>query len=270
LIVNNDLDPNPTQLRSNATYNEEVFQQYLATKTGPYAMSQGNCAAFLPYKTVVDNSTFLASIAKIRGQNASIYLPSTYDHTLVAGYRKILDTLADQYESSNSAVFEFPVSGGLAAISFQKPLSRGTVYINAANPLGDPVIDYRTLSNPMDLESVISMLKYVRKVYRTPSVQTLGPVELVPGANVTTDAEITDALITSVLIPSFAHPAGTCSLMPRELGGVVDPNLNVYGTKKLRVIDASIIPLLPATHIQQTVYAIAEKAADLILGDQWL
>lgn len=55
------------------------------------------------------------------------------------------------------------------------------------------------------------------------------------------------------------HGSGATSMMPRELGGVVDPDLRVYGTKNLRIVDAGIIPMLPASHLQAPVYAIAEK-----------
>lgn len=60
------------------------------------------------------------------------------------------------------------------------------------------------------------------------------------------------------------HFTGSCSMMPRELGGVVDPLLRVYGTAKLRVCDASIIPLIPRANPQATVYAFAERGAKLI------
>ncbi|KLU87079.1 hypothetical protein MAPG_06084 [Magnaporthiopsis poae ATCC 64411] len=56
-------------------------------------------------------------------------------------------------------------------------------------------------------------------------------------------------------------------MLPRELGGVVDQQLKVYGVKKLRIVDGSIMPTLPGANTCQTVYAVAEKAADLIKAD---
>jgi choline dehydrogenase-like flavoprotein len=53
-------------------------------------------------------------------------------------------------------------------------------------------------------------------------------------------------------------------MMPELLGGCVGSDLTVHGTRQLSVVDASIIPLIPATHLQATMYAVAEKAADII------
>ena len=55
-------------------------------------------------------------------------------------------------------------------------------------------------------------------------------------------------------------------MLPREDGGVVDSKLKVYGTTNLRIVDASIFPLEPRGNIQATVFAVAEKAADIIRG----
>jgi choline dehydrogenase-like flavoprotein len=63
---------------------------------------------------------------------------------------------------------------------------------------------------------------------------------------------------------SMGDVSGTCAMMPREDGGVVDASLKVYGTANLRIVDASIFPLLPRGSIEATVYAVAEKAADII------
>jgi choline dehydrogenase len=62
------------------------------------------------------------------------------------------------------------------------------------------------------------------------------------------------------------HPIGTCAMLPKEKGGAVDDQLRLYGTSNIRVADASIFPLHVQGNIVSLVYALAEKAADLIKG----
>ena len=94
----------------------------------------------------------------------------------------------------------------------------------------------------------------------TNAMMELGPVELAPGANLTTDEELKGALRRQMQ-PTYSHLCSTCSMMRRDYGGVVGPNLLVYGVKGLSVVDASIMPLIPATHTSATVYAVAEKVS---------
>jgi choline dehydrogenase len=63
------------------------------------------------------------------------------------------------------------------------------------------------------------------------------------------------------------HVVGTCAMLPVELGGVVDSSLKVHGTKNVRVVDASIIPVQLTGHTSAPVYALAEKAAVIIKAD---
>lgn len=56
-------------------------------------------------------------------------------------------------------------------------------------------------------------------------------------------------------------------MLPREHGGVVSPELKVYGTKNVRVVDASILPFQLCGHLTSTLYAIAEKASDMIKNE---
>lgn len=57
-------------------------------------------------------------------------------------------------------------------------------------------------------------------------------------------------------------------MMSRELGGVVDPTLKVYGTKNVRVVDASVIPFQVSGHLTATLYAVAERTSEII-RDSW-
>lgn len=145
-----------------------------------------------------------------------------------------------------------------------KPFSRGSININTTSPLSEPIVDFGVFTQPIDSTIAVEMFKYGREYYKAKALAPLSPVELAPGPSVQTDAEILAYLKASGLYATEAHPCGTASMMPLKYGGVVGPDLLVYGTRKLSVVDASIMPLIPATHLSSTVYAIAEKAADLI------
>lgn len=140
----------------------------------------------------------------------------------------------------------------------QKPLSRGTIHINASNPTGAPIIDFRVFSNSLDIELAVEFIKFTRNWVKAPTLAKLGPVETGPGPNVT-DAAALETWVHATSGPTSFHVCGTAAMMPRKLGGVVDSNLRVYGVKGLSVVDASIFPLVPSTHLSATVYAVAEK-----------
>ncbi|KAL8904482.1 MAG: hypothetical protein Q9207_003246 [Kuettlingeria erythrocarpa] len=126
------------------------------------------------------------------------------------------------------------------------PLSRGTVTISSSNPADAAVIDPNYLSHPTDMQDL-----------------TIGK-ETLPGENVTTDAEILDYIKQSLGIAP--HAVGTCRMGKKgDECSVADSIGRVYGAPRLRVVDASVFPLLPPGHIQATVYAVAEKIADAIL-----
>ncbi|KAK4610621.1 Patulin synthase [Fulvia fulva] len=154
------------------------------------------------------------------------------------------------------------------AVALVAPMSRGTIGISSANMADPPIINPNWLSHPADREVMLAGYKRVRDMWQT---QALSEVrigqEAFPGPNVTSDAEIMD-LIRRSIAPVF-HPTGTCSMGRRnDRDAVVDTQARVFGVQGLRVVDASVLPILPPGHPVATIYALAEKIASDILAGQ--
>ncbi|KAK0489555.1 hypothetical protein EDD18DRAFT_1189845 [Armillaria luteobubalina] len=142
--------------------------------------------------------------------------------------------------------------------------SRGSIHVKSDDPMVDPIFDPRYLEHDIDLQGLVDMVKYTRKLCDTAPYKNFLAAEVVPGPEVQTDQEITAWLKKA--ISTVFHVAGSLSMLPREKGGVVDPELKVYGTTNIRVADLSVVPLHFSAHPQATVYIIGEMAADIILG----
>jgi choline dehydrogenase-like flavoprotein len=148
--------------------------------------------------------------------------------------------------------------------SLMHPMSRGSVHINAAAPSGKPIIDLNFFENEYDIKAMIEGSKFARRVANQEPLRSVWEAETEPGPDVQTDAQFRD--FAKKTVNSFYHPIGTCAMLPKSDGGVVDKNLLVYGTANLRVVDASIIPIQMSGHIQTAVYGIAEMAAQKIIA----
>ncbi|CCF36186.1 choline dehydrogenase [Colletotrichum higginsianum] len=167
------------------------------------------------------------------------------------------------YPTSGSAGYGKDYFTLIAAV--MHPLSRGNVHINPANPLGPPLIDPKYLSHEYDLHAAIQAIKKCRQVALTEPLRSTWVSEYEPGLNTTSDAQWREFALKTTL--SIYHPVGTCAMLPKADDGVVDPSLKVYGTTNLRVVDASIMPVLISAHIQTAVYGIAERAAEIIIQE---
>ncbi|KAJ5745833.1 CAZyme family AA3 [Penicillium odoratum] len=145
------------------------------------------------------------------------------------------------------------------------PLSRGSVHIQSSDPKAAPMIDHGTLRNSVDLELHARHSMWMDKIAEA---EPLASLLKKGGERLHTPEPLTDVEkakeLCKELVLSMYHVSGTCVMMPREDGGVVDSHLKVYGSANIRVVDASIFPLEPRGNIQATVFAVAEKAADII------
>ncbi|KAL4780328.1 hypothetical protein BJX76DRAFT_360935 [Aspergillus varians] len=147
------------------------------------------------------------------------------------------------------------------------PFSRGSVHIASSDPAATPILDPRYLSHPLDLDIMTRNLLEVQKLHRVSPLSTyLKPNgrRNHPDAYIASIDAVKRCLVDTAT--TAFHYRGTVAMLPREKGGVVDERLVVYGTRNLRVCDASVFPLIPAANIQATVYAVAERAADIIRG----
>lgn len=203
-------------------------------------------------------------IAKAQAQNAAKLLPSTYTPANVQGFVAQRNLLLKTFGKRNNGVVEITFSGGTtSSLSNEKPLSRGTVRLNTTDHYAEPIVDFNTLINPTDTDIMVESIKFARKWFATDAMKQLSPSETSPGANITSDADLAAYVVRS-MGSTTAHSSGSAAMAPRHLAGVVSPELLVYGVTGLSVGDISLIPMIPSTHTCATVYAVAEKAADLI------
>lgn len=204
-------------------------------------------------------SSYQSIITLGKSESSSTVHPNDTDPSILAGYQAQRALILDLYAANSTSTLEYGFSDGtVVPLTLVKPLSRGTIQINTTDPLEPPQTDWNALSDPVDLEILIAGVRKLRALMSTEAITELGPQELAPGANLTSDDQLRAAL-RQQMQPTYSHLASTCSMMKREHGGVVGPDLQVYGLQGLSVVDASIIPLIPATHTSATVYAVAEK-----------
>ncbi|KAK4238678.1 GMC oxidoreductase [Achaetomium macrosporum] len=270
--------PLPSEMTSNATFKSDAIAAFNATPAGgPYTLAGGNSAIYVSLPHMTPNYTTIVS--KIRqmatSNSAASYLPPDLqsESSIIAGYHAQLLALANLLSNRAApsletpwATSEFPA--GTAAWSFLlHPLSRGTVRLNLTDPLAPPVLDYRAGSNPVDFDMHLAQVRYLRRLLETPTMQQHGATETGPGADVAGDDEALVEYVKQQIVLSFMHPCCTAAMLPRNRGGVVGVDLKVHGAKGLRVVDISVLPLVPGAHLSATAYAVGEKAADIIIRE---
>lgn len=147
-------------------------------------------------------------------------------------------------------------------VSNMYPISRGNVHIQSTDALVQPLIDPGFLSHPADVDILAAGVAFADRVFKSPCLSALVGRRVDPPSDV--DLEDSDQARQFVRdrIVSYHHALGTCAM-----GQVVDDRLRVKGVKSLRIVDASVLPMQLSTAIMATVYAMAEKAADLIKED---
>ncbi|KAG7133776.1 Glucose oxidase like protein [Verticillium longisporum] len=146
------------------------------------------------------------------------------------------------------------------------PFSRGSVHLSSKEDIDKPLFDPRLMLADFDVQTTVAAGRLAKRFWQSEPVAAYVGGQVLPDA-VTLPDDATDAQwetwARNNAVPN-AHPVGTASMMSRELGGVVDPELKVYGTANVRIVDASVMPIQTSGHLTSTIYALAERLSDII------
>lgn len=150
-------------------------------------------------------------------------------------------------------------------IDLMRPTSLGSVTLKSADPRQPPRILFNYLKTEQDRADMRAGARLVREIIGQPAMAAFKGAELVPGAHAQSD-EALDTWARSVTETGY-HASGTCKMGPvGDPQAVVDPQLRVHGLTGLRVVDASITPIIVSGNTNAPTVMIAEKASDLIRG----
>lgn len=164
----------------------------------------------------------------------------------------------------------FQAEGGIEAahgcttlIILTRPESRGELRLRSANPNDPPRIDANYLAHPRDREALRRGIGIARGILGQAAFSRFRGDERVPGRDCASD-EALDRFLRQTCNVNY-EAVGTCRMGSDE-GAVVDPQLRVRGVEGLRVVDGSVMPRITTGDPNATIVMIAEKAADMILG----
>ncbi|KAF9482968.1 aryl-alcohol-oxidase from pleurotus Eryingii [Pholiota conissans] len=257
-------------LRNETAIGAEV-QEYLTNKTGLLAGAISNNLGFL--RLPRNASIFDTVQDPTPGPNSphweiiigNVYFNPDFPTPPSGSYLSIVTSLISptSRKSSQSRFYEaYSHSTLIKHILIIR--TGGTVKLASNNPFDKPLIDPQFLMTDFDIFTMREAVKAVLRFfgYAAWSDYIIGPFgDLFAAAK--DDASI-DAYVRGVCT-SILHGVGTASMAPVNAKfGVVDPNLKVKGVDGLRVVDASVLPLVPSAHTQGPVYLVAERASDLI------
>lgn len=241
---------------NNATLAQELVKTYLSTGGGPLSIFGPGYYGWeklpQPYRNAMSNSSVAA-----------------YDSTFPADWPEIEWLPIAAYNGYNlNKQTSDPRDGNdyaTLSVALVAPLSTGTVKLASPHMWDLPVVNPSWFTAPADREMALQMFKRGREIWQIlVDLGVADPVEAFPGPSVQTDEQIMQWIGESMT--TVYHASCTCKMGTKnDTFAVVDSNAFVFGTSNLRVVDASAFPILPPGHPQSTVYAFAEKIAELII-----
>lgn len=161
--------------------------------------------------------------------------------------------------------------GVMYAVALNRPQSHGTVRLASADPRDPPLIDFNLFSNSRDIDVMVEGCKLILGIAKTPAMQSVTPKRLNSTLGECSQFPLDSDPYLRCLIQTLTftlwHSTSTAKMgSANDIMSVVDPYLRVYGVKKLRVVDASVMPEVSSGNTNIPVIVIAERAADIIKG----
>ena len=263
------------------------------------ATAKTNWSGYPPFVTFATASDLFGSntsdVASYVNDNIPEYAAAiiehsnkAYDLNMVKDQLRIQAEIIFKQDTPCSEIVLFPTNTSVTAAFWgMLPFSRGSVHLSSTNASSTPLINPNFFMLDWDAMLQTASANLIRKVFHTAPLGDFVGVNTLPNDTVVpNDAEVEEWLpwfkescefsvpftsccpcVSNILKPidnPNYHPCGTCAMMDRSLGGVVSPELLVYGTSNVRVVDASVLPSQVDGHLTSTLYAIAERASDII------
>jgi choline dehydrogenase len=211
--------------------------QYLLTRRGLLAGTSSTAHAITKTSNTLDRPDVMVRIYHISGKDR-------YSRSKVGGI--------DRYSGFSIGGFKL------------HPCSRGRLHIRSRDAAAHPKIEARYLTDAADRETVVALLRLIRRIASQPALEPFIVKERRPGAEVDDDDALLDYARQTA--QTAWHAVGTCRMgAPGE--GVVDARLRVHGVSGLRVIDASVMPTIPSSNTNAAAIMIGERGADFVLQD---
>ncbi|KAK7697271.1 hypothetical protein SLS64_013705 [Diaporthe eres] len=187
-----EIHPNQDDLANNSDFKPYAETLWAANRTGPYSIAAPQIAGWLPLTvTMPDQVDALAS--RLEEQDfASLLAPDAHP-TVIAGYEAQMKLLAVQMRSSGTSWTRAQIQAdwGIQGPVLMQSFQRGSVNINVTDPWNaEPLVDYNALSNPIEEEVFLNLIKFIRYLNYNTSLSTFSPHEVVPGSNVTSEADL--------------------------------------------------------------------------------
>lgn len=244
------------------------------TRAKASAAGQGQAVYFANFTEVFGNNTARAT------NLLNTKLEKWADETVACGGFNNATALLIQYENYRNWLLDedvayvelfFDTNGKMNFDLWDLiPFTRGSLHMAHADPYlqsfsNNPMF----LLNELDLLGQAAGSMLARELQNSGELSTYFDGEDIPGAELLPYNATLDGWVGYVKENFRAnwHAVGTCSMMPKELGGVVGSAARVYGTQGLRVIDGSIPPTQVSSHVMTVFYAMALKIADAVLAD---